>query len=133
MRAVPRSAARTCISVAAAAFGFVVACGPRFPPPELNVAYGGASGASASTSASASAPTWKHLPEMQTWSKVNGRRFTSKGHYFGRLDADVFVNAIAAPAYSALHPGSALPEGGIIVKVHRELNGDAPGPMLAIE
>jgi hypothetical protein len=70
---------------------------------------------------------------MKGWTHANGRRFTSKGHYFGRLDADVFANAIAAPVYSTLQPGSALPEGGIVVKVHRELNGSAPGPILALE
>jgi hypothetical protein len=120
------------IFAAVASIGLVVACGPSVPPPELNVAYG-APASSSSTSSSASASAWSHLAELKTWTRANARRFTSKGHYFGRLDADVFVNAVAAPVYSALQPGSALPDGGIVVKVHRELNGAAPGPMLAME
>ena len=132
MRRVPRDAVKICLCAATAAWGLVLACGPSLPPPELNVAYG-APASSTSASSSASSPVWSHAAEVKTWTRANARRFTSKGHYFGRLDADVFVNAVAAPVYSALQPGSALPEGGIVVKVHRELNGDAPGPMLAME
>jgi hypothetical protein len=130
--AVSRRAARAFTAAVVACLGLAFACGPSLPPPEVNVAYG-APVASASASTSSSAPTWPHLAELKTFTHANGRRFTSKGHYFGRLDADVFVNAVAAPVYSALQPGVSLPEGGIVVKVHRALNGDAPGPMLAIE
>lgn len=98
------------------------------------MAYGTpAASSSTSASASASASTWKRFGELPTYAKANARRFVSKGHYFGRLDADIFVNAIAAPVYSSLQPGSALPEGGVVVKVHRALDADAPGPVLALE
>jgi len=124
--------ARRIVAGCVAASGLAFACGPSVPPPEINVPYSTPND-SASASSSASAPVWSHLEELHTWTRANARRFVSKGHYFGRLDADVYVNALAAPVYSTLQPGSALPEGGVVAKVHRALNGPAPGPILALE
>lgn len=121
-----------CGVVAALGLGVAAACGPSLPPPELNVPYG-TPVASSSASASASVSTWRHYAELKSWTRANARRFVSNGHYFGRLDADIFVNPTAASVYATLQPGSALPVGGSVAKVHRELNGDGPGPILAIE
>ena len=112
--------------------GGSVACGPAGRPPEVNVAYGVTPPASAAA-ASASAPLWSRFGELASYTRANGPRFVSTGHFFARYDADVLVDPKAAPIYAALHPGVVLPAGAVVVKVHHLHAGDEPGPLLAIE
>jgi hypothetical protein len=71
------------------------------------------------------------------WTRANTRRFPSTGHLFGRYDADIRVNDVAATGYATISPGRTLPLGAIVVKVHvpkgTAQESTAPAPMFAME
>lgn len=115
-----------------ASLAVVLACAPAGPDLAINTPYTTPAVAS-SASASSSASTWSHFAEVRAWPKANARRFSSSGHFFGRYDADIHVNALGAPAYSSIAPGKSLPIGAVVAKVHAPQNADGPAPILAME
>jgi hypothetical protein len=64
------------------------------------------------------------------FTKVNRARFVSRGHFYDRFTADVYVNPVGLPSYEAR--GGAIPVGSVLVKEHFE-RGDAPGPVMLME
>lgn len=84
------------------------------------------------SSASSAAPTWAHASTVASWPRINGQRFPSHGHWFGRYDADVHVKG-ASSAYASLAPGSRLPEGTVVAELLVERTAGLPGPVFAME
>jgi hypothetical protein len=89
--------------------------------------------APAASSAAPGASAWAEASSIKGWTRANARRFLSTGHWFGKYDADVFVNETAAATYpSVVAPGASASVGAKIAKVHL-LHDGTPGPVLAME
>lgn len=99
---------------------------------------GFSSGSKPAPAASSAAPkpsAWSAasgLTSMTGWTRANAKRFLSTGHWFGRYDADVFVNDEARAPYANVAPGTSASVGAKIAKVHLTRDGVA-GPVLAME
>ncbi len=89
--------------------------------------------APSASGSSATQPTWAHFGTLKSFTRANAVRFVSGGHLFGRYVGDILVNDVAAKPYGTIGPGRSLPAGAVVVMLHAEKIGDAPGPVFAME
>lgn len=65
------------------------------------------------------------------FTKVNKARFVSKGHAWGRWEADVYANEAAQKALASR--SREVPAGAVIVEEHFEVTDKAAGPVMVME
>lgn len=109
-----------------------LACAPAMEP--VGVSTGGKI-APVASSVAPRASAWAEgtaLTSLSGWTRANTKRFPSTGHWFGKYDADVFVNEVARAPYGNVAPGTSASVGAKIAKVHLTRDGVA-GPVLAME
>lgn len=109
------------------------ACAPAAMEP-VGTSTGGATAAAASSPAPR-ATVWalaSSIKEMKGWTRANAKRFPSTGHWFGKYDADVFVNDEARATYASVGPGTSASVGARLAKVHVTREG-VSGPVFAME
>lgn len=90
------------------------------------------SAAAPRASASSAPKKWAAADASSAWTKANAKRFVSRGHLFGRYEADIHVDATAAEPYARVAPGVTLPVGSKIAERMMTHDG-VPGPIFAME
>ncbi len=73
---------------------------------------------------------WERADELPQY-RPFGARFVSRGHFAGRWQVQIFVNAVAEPTFGDLGPTSRFAVGSVLVKSHFDAETGAPGPVFA--
>jgi hypothetical protein len=75
----------------------------------------------------------RHFAELSSWESMTSSPFASRGHAAGNWELDVRVSPAGRDAYRSLRPGVTMPDGSVVVALHRELDTSRAGPIYLME